>query len=965
MGNLKVYELAKKLGIQNSEMMEKLKKMGISVKSHLSVVEENISSKLLGKNPTKKGEVAKQEQMHIIRRNVRVINTDGDKKEVEQITTNIAGGVKKTKTVVGEEKKVEKTVTPNNHNSNNNGGKYNTRRTKFNPNRASNVVVTRNGKPVEKPQPKEEKQESKVGTSLIKDTKNQLNGNYSDGKNAIDHTVNRNLNGNKKNINGNYKDRKDGNTSYNKNSSNRNSQNPNYNRNKNQAISGGNNQNRGYKNDSNYSNRSGNSQGYRNNNGQGPRNNNSSYKVDKFMKQNSTPIEQKETKEYNSTNLDKDKKRFNERSNVENRKEKLDKNKLREQNSRVATSKLRGMEIDSDGLIDLYERDSDHVRKTSNKKVKKVKQVMNQTKIIPMTEVKLPEIMTVKEFAEKIKKQASEIVKKLFALGTLATVNQDIDFDTAYLIAQEFGITAEREVVVTEEDILFDDSEDKEEDLKPRPPIVVVMGHVDHGKTSLLDRLRSSNVVSGEAGGITQHIGAYKVEINGREICFLDTPGHEAFTAMRARGAQVTDIAIIVVAADDGIKPQTIEAIDHAKSAGVSIVVAINKIDKPTANIDRVKQELLEVGLVPEEWGGDTICVPISALTGEGIDNLLEMLLLVADMKDLKANPNKQSKGTVLEARLDQKRGTIVSMLVQRGTLNVGDTIVVGDMVSHIRAMKDDKGRKVKEAGPSTPVEVLGLSHVPETGDIFYEVEDEKTAKQLIEKRKADVRKKMIKQGSKVTLDDLFGQIKEGKIKELNVIIKADVQGSVEALKNSLEKLSNDQVRVRILHASTGAIKETDITLASVSNAIVIGFNVRPENQAALQADKEKVDMRLYSVIYDAIGDVETALKGMIPKKYKEVMLGTAEIRKIFKITGVGIVAGCYVKSGKIMRNQMVRVVRDHIVLLTEKIDNLKREKDEVKEVAEGYECGIKLEKFSDIKEGDLLECYELVEEKV
>ena len=491
------------------------------------------------------------------------------------------------------------------------------------------------------------------------------------------------------------------------------------------------------------------------------------------------------------------------------------------------------------------------------------------------------------------------------------------------------------------------------------------MGHVDHGKTSLLDRLRSSNVVSGEAGGITQHIGAYKVEINGREICFLDTPGHEAFTAMRARGAQVTDIAIIVVAADDGIKPQTIEAIDHAKSAGVSIVVAINKIDKPTANVDRVKQELLEVGLVPEEWGGDTICVPISAMTGEGIENLLEMLLLVADMKDLKANPDKQSKGTVLEARLDQKRGTICSMLVQRGTLNVGDTIVVGDMVSRIRAMKDDKGRKVKAAGPSTPVEVLGLSHVPETGDVFYEVDDEKTAKQLIEKRKADVRKKMIKQGSKVTLDDLFGQIQEGKIKELNVIIKADVQGSVEALKNSLEKLSNDQVRVRILHAATGGINESDINLASVSNAIVIGFNVRPENQAALQADKEKVDMRLYTVIYDAIGDVETALKGMIPKKYKEVMLGTAEIRKIFKITGVGIVAGCYVKSGKVVRNQMVRVVRDNIVLLTEKVDNLKREKDEVKEVAEGYECGIKLEKFSDIKEGDLLECYELVEEKV
>ena len=433
---------------------------------------------------------------------------------------------------------------------------------------------------------------------------------------------------------------------------------------------------------------------------------------------------------------------------------------------------------------------------------------------------------------------------------------------------------------------------------------------------------------------------------------------------MRARGAQVTDIAIIVVAADDGIKPQTIEAIDHAKAAGVSIVVAINKIDKPTANVERVKQELMEVGLVPEEWGGDTICVPISAMTGEGIDNLLEMLILVADMKDLKANPNKQSKGTVLEARLDKTKGTIVSMLVQRGQLNVGDTIVVGDMVAKVRAMKDDKGRRVKMAGPSTPVEVLGLSHVPETGEVFYEVDDEKTAKQLIEKRKAKARRDLIRQGSKVTLDDLFGQIKDGKIKDLNIIIKADVQGSVEALKESLLKLSNDEVRVKILHATTGGISESDVTLASVSNAIIIGFNVRPENAAALQAEKEKVDMRFYNVIYDAINDVEDALKGLAPKKYKEVMLGTAEIRKIFKITGVGIVAGCYVKSGKIVRNQMVRVVRDSIIILSVKIDNLKREKDEVREVAEGYECGIKLEKFSDIKEGDILECYELVEEK-
>ena len=623
------------------------------------------------------------------------------------------------------------------------------------------------------------------------------------------------------------------------------------------------------------------------------------------------------------------------------------------------------MEISQEGLMDLYERDSDLSRKSYGKKKTKAPKVeMKQTKIIPMTEVKLPETMTVKEFAEAIKKQSSEVIKKLFSMGIMATVNQDIDFDTAYLIAGEFGITAEKEVVVTEEDILFDESEDKEEDLVPRPPIVVVMGHVDHGKTSLLDRLRKTNVVEGEAGGITQHIGAYKVKVKDREVCFLDTPGHEAFTAMRARGAQITDIAIIIVAADDGIKPQTIEAIDHAKAAGVSILVAINKIDKPGANVERVKQELLEYGLVPEEWGGDTICVPISAKTGEGIDNLLEMLLLIADMKDLKANPNKQAKGTVIEARLDKTRGTVVSMLVQRGQLNVGDTIVVGDMVSKIRAMKDDKGRSVKSAGPSTPVEILGLSHVPQTGEVFYEVENEKVAKHLIEKRIAKKRLDLIKQGSKITLDDLFGQIKQGKIKELNIIIKADVQGSVEAIKDSLLKLSNDEVRVRIIHASTGGIKESDVTLASVSNAIIIGFNVRPEPAAEQQAKKEKVDMRLYSVIYDAINDVETALKGLMPKKYKEVKYGVAEVRKIFKITGVGIVAGCYVKSGKIVRGAMVRLVRDNIVLLEIKIDSLKREKDDVKEVNENYECGIKLENYSDIKEGDIFECFVMEEVK-
>ncbi|MDD3304143.1 MAG: translation initiation factor IF-2 [Clostridia bacterium] len=996
---MKLSELAKKLNLTSAELTEKLVKSGVEVKSASTVLDESVVEKVMGVKISndKKEEKAKSD-VHIIRRNVRVINTEGDKKEVEQITTNISGDIKKSH-IVERAERSNSQVRTNSIDTNRQRNQFD-RKPRFDKNRNTNIVITRNGQPVAKkeeekelvkqPTPEVVKQVENINDNDNRNVRNngydrrdtQFNPRYpnrphgerqnysqDNARPAYNRDGNNQKPYNRDSVGGSrpYNRDNNGQRPYNRDNTNGGTSRP-YNRDNNGGNSrptynrDGNNTQRPYNRDNNGQrpyNRDNTNGGYRGNR----TGDNTSYQVNKFIKQASAiPTEQKEVREYNNINIDK--KKYNDKPLVESKKDKLDKNKLREQHSRVSTSKLKGLEINSAGLMDLYERDSDSARKTARRN-KKVKIEMKQTKIIPMTEVKLPEIMTVKEFAEALKKQSSEIIKKLFALGILATVNQDIDFDTAYLIAGEFGITATKEVKVTEEDILFDESEDEEKDLSPRPPIVVVMGHVDHGKTSLLDRLRSAHVVSGEAGGITQHIGAYKVEIKGREICFLDTPGHEAFTAMRARGAQVTDIAVIVVAADDGIKPQTIEAIDHAKAAGVSIVVAINKIDKPTANVDRVKQELLEIGLVPEEWGGDTICVPISAMTGEGIDNLLEMLLLVADMKDLKANKNKQAKGTILEARLDKTKGTTVSMLVQRGQLNIGDTIVVGDMVSKIRAMKDDKGRRVKSVGPSTPVEVLGLSHVPQTGDVFYEVENEKVAKQLIDKRKADVRNQLIRQGSKVTLDDLFGQIKEGKIKDLNVIIKADVQGSVEALKESLEKLSNDEVRVRVLHASTGGIKESDVTLASVSNAIIIGFNVRPESVAATQADKEKVDMRLYSVIYDAIDDVQTALKGMIPKKYKEVMLGTAEIRRIFKITGVGIVAGCYVKSGKIIRNQMVRIVRDSIVVLSVKIDNLKREKDEVKEVAEGYECGIKLEKFSDIKEGDILECYEMIEEKV
>ena len=627
-------------------------------------------------------------------------------------------------------------------------------------------------------------------------------------------------------------------------------------------------------------------------------------------------------------------------------------------------SNFSNMFNDTDSkMFDYYDLSRGKGKKKNKKKPTESKEHIDQ-KIFELTDIDLPETVTVKELAEKLKKQASEIIKKLMGYGVLATLNNELDFDTAYLVASEFGVTAHKKETLSDEDILFDDTDDNEDELVPRPPIVVVMGHVDHGKTSLLDAIRSTNVIEKEAGGITQHIGAYKVEIDGREITFIDTPGHEAFTAMRARGAQVTDVAIIVVAADDGIMPQTIEAINHAKAAGVSIIVAINKIDKEGANIDRVKQEIMEYGLVPEEWGGDTICVPISAKQHKNIDSLLEMVLLVADMKELKANPNKQSKGTVLEARLDKNTGITASLLVQRGTLNIGDTIVVGSVIGKIRGMIDDKGQKVKAAGPSTPVEVIGLSEVPEAGEIFYEVENEKVAKHLIDKRKRKQREDMLRMAAPVTLDNLFNQIEEGKLKDLNIIIKADLAGSVQALKASLEKIRNEEARVRIIHSNVGGITESDVTLAKVTNSIIIGFNVRADSTAKSMAEKEGVQINLYSVIYNAIDDVTAALKGMLKPKYKEVIQGTAEIRQTFKITNVGMIAGCYVLEGKIVRNSGLRVIRDNVVIHTGKLCSLKRMKDDAKEVATGYECGVQIENYEDIKVGDKIESFILEEIK-
>ena len=576
--------------------------------------------------------------------------------------------------------------------------------------------------------------------------------------------------------------------------------------------------------------------------------------------------------------------------------------------------------------------------------------------------ITVPDEIVVSELASRLKATVAEVVKKAFLMGSMITANDVIDFDTAEVIALEFNAKVEKEVVVTIEEQIIDDSEDDDTNLVERAPVVVVMGHVDHGKTSILDAIRHANVTEGEAGGITQHIGAYRVQINDRPITFLDTPGHEAFTTMRARGAQATDIAILVVAADDGIMPQTVEAINHAKAAGVSVVVAINKMDKEGANPDRVMQQLTEYELVPEEWGGDVICVPVSAKTKMGLDDLLENVLLVADMKELKANPDRQAKGIVIEARLDKGRGPIATVLVQNGTLNAGDVVVAGTCLGRVRAMTNDKGEKVKSAGPSVPVEIIGLDEVPVGGDIFNAVSNEHLARQLVNQRKNEKKEEIFNAQTKVTLDNLFDQMKQGDMKELKIIVKADVQGSVEAVRQSLEKLTNDEVRVHVIHGAVGAVNESDVMLANASNAIIVGFNVRPDASAANSAERDGVDMRLYRVIYDCIEEIESAMKGMLAPKTREVELGTAEIRNVIRIKSVGMIAGSYVTKGKIQRNAKVRVVRDGIIIADDTIASLQRFKDAVKEVAEGYECGIGLEKFNDIKEGDVFEVYDIEE---
>ena len=572
--------------------------------------------------------------------------------------------------------------------------------------------------------------------------------------------------------------------------------------------------------------------------------------------------------------------------------------------------------------------------------------------------VLIPDEISVGELASRMKKTASEVIKQLIKLGVFASISDIIDYDTAALVAMEMGCKVEKEVNITVEERLIDDHEDDEKDLVPRAPVVVVMGHVDHGKTSLLDYIRHANVASGEAGGITQHIGAYTVEVNGSPITFLDTPGHEAFTSMRARGAMVTDIAILVVAADDGIMPQTIESINHAKAAGIPIVVAINKMDVVGANPDRIKQQLTEYEIVPEEWGGDTIVCPISAKTGAGIDNLLENLVLLAEVQELKANPNRAAKGTVIEARLDKGRGPLMTVLVQNGTLHHGDIIIAGTAVGHVRAMMNDKGRRVDSAGPSVPVEISGMSEVPNAGDVFNAVSDERMARELVEERKNALKNQTLGGNRKVSLEDLFSQIQQGELKDFNIIVKADVQGSAEAVKTSLEKLSNEEVRVKVIHSGVGAINESDVMLAATSGAVIVGFNVRPDSAAKDSAQRANVDVRMYRVIYDCINEIEAAMKGMLAPKFKEVVIGHAEVRETYKVSKVGTVCGCYVQDGKIQRGCKVRVLRDNVVIHEGELASLRRFKDDVKEVAEGYECGMQIEKFNDVKVEDVIECF-------
>ena len=962
MGKIKIYEIAKRLDVASKDVLEIAKKLNIEVKNHMSSVTEEeeakIEKEMKGKDTKNKEKTAKKQVEHekkeekapvIIRREVIISEEEKEKQEEakkeEKKQTNVG--------FVERRKNKDFNIV------------YRNKPTK--PKTVSELFGLNKTEEKNKDQKVEhvEQKEDKAEIEVKKDkqTKEQILNVPEDNK--VQKKSEKNKINNEQGENKPYmqmsttQTRKEDNKT--KNYQKNGYKNNRFNNNGDNKFQGKNRFNN--RNDT----RNGNQQMHQNY--YGNRRPLDEKGIEKNIK-NIMSVEQPEkevVREYNR-NIDKQK---NNNKYDENRTKKVksrrngnnnsfDEGKLK---SLKQTNKLSHMFDDQEGgMLDYYDLTTERGRRGKKKQSKNEERT--KQKIFQLTEIEIPETITVKDLAAEMKKTTADVIKKLLGYGIMATINNEIDFDTAFLVAGEFGITAKKKQIITEEDILFDESEDKKEELQERPPVVVVMGHVDHGKTSLLDTIRKTNVIEGEAGGITQAIGAYMVTVNDRKITFLDTPGHEAFTAMRARGAQITDIAILVVAANDGIMPQTVEAINHAKSAGIPIIVAINKIDLPDSNEEKVKQELMNYELVPEEWGGDTICVPISAKNNTNIDQLLEMVLLEADVLELKANPHKQAKGVVIEAKLDKSKGPIATMLVQRGTLDVGDTIVVGSSIGRIRVMTNDKGKKVKQAGPSTPVEITGLTDVPEAGDIFYEVKDEKMAKHLIERRKRQAREKAINQVTKVTLDNLFSQMEEGKLKVLNLIVKADVQGSVEAVKQSMEKLSNDEVRVKVIHSAVGAVNQSDVTLAKVSNAIIIAFNVRPDNMAKEIAEKDEVEIKQYSVIYQAIEDVELAMKGMLDPKYEEKVIGNVEVRQTFRISNVGTIAGGYVLSGKVERNAGVRVIRDNVVIHEGKLATLKRFKDEVKEVTKGFECGMQIENYNDIKEGDNIEVYVMEEIK-
>ena len=978
MDKIKIYELAKKIDIASKDLVNKAKELGMEVSSHLSSISLEQAEKLeksLKSGKTTSNKQAKEEKNKskeetkkgstpvIIRREV-IISDDEDKvKEEEKRKANSRKDVGFVERKSNQDYNIVYRNKPQK------------------PLTVSELFgLSKKEEKKEEPPKKEVKQEvkveqektantqkevskEKIATAEVSNAETKIETKVAD-KNQTTTVNNQNNNYRNAQTTNNYRNNQRDNNFHN-NANYHGNQNTNY-RNNTNNYRDNNGQNRfNNRNNQNGQNKYGNNQQRQNFNR--PQRPLDSKGIDKNIKDiMSTEIIEKENqRDYNNRAIDKAKSnRYEEKNKKSSRSRKgnfdeFDSGKL---NKLKQEDRLSHMFTEQDGgMLDYY--DLTTARGKRNKKKLQKDEERNKQKIFELKEITIPENITVKDLAMELKKTSGEVIKKLFNYGIMATINNTVDFDTAYLVASEFGVTAKKKEEIKEEDILFDDSEDKEEDLKPRPPVVVVMGHVDHGKTSLLDAIRKTNVIEGEAGGITQHIGAYKVNINGREITFLDTPGHEAFTSMRARGAQITDIAILVVAADDGVMPQTVEAINHAKAAEIPIIVAVNKIDLPGANIDKIKQQLMEYELVPEEWGGDTIFVPISAKKHLNIENLLEMVLLVADMKELKANPNKQAKGAVIEARLDKAKGPIASMLVQRGTLNVGDTIVVGKSIGKIRAMKNDKGQKVKAAGPSTPVEIMGLTEVPEAGDTFYEVKDEKTAKHLIERRKRQEREAHLNSVNKVTLSNVFEKMASENLKQLNIIVKADVQGTSEALTQSLEKLSNDEVKVKVIHYSAGAVTESDVQLAKAAKAIIIAFNVRPTSTAKDMAEREEVEVKQYSVIYQAIEDVEAAMKGMLDPVFEEKVIGEAEVRQTFRVSNVGTIAGCFVLSGKVERNAGVRVIREDVVIHEGKLVSLKRFKDDVKEVTKGFECGLQIENYNDIKEGDKIEVF--VQEQV